>query len=97
MKVIEHEVTGKPQEMTLSFNPMVVWFDRHIEIKVEKGDTIKQIGQLIARYWGFPQKQAEGIAAYWFALGERRASKKKPGDWSAAELSQDPKRRYLRA
>lgn len=96
MKVVEHEGSTKPEEMTLSYSPMTVWFTRNLEIKIEKGDTVKQVGQVISRYWDLKEKPAEEIAAFWFAIGERRAAKKKLGDWSATELRVDPKRRYLR-
>jgi hypothetical protein len=96
VKVIEHEGSTKPEEMTLSYSPMVVWFTRTLELKVERGDTVKQIGQVIARYWDLKQGPAEEIAAFWFAIGERRAAKKKLGGWTDAELLATPSRRYLR-
>lgn len=95
MKIIEHEKSSKPEEMTLSFNPMIVWFTRNLEIHIEKGDTLKEVSRIIAKYWEFQKPEADGIAAYYFAIGERRATKKKPGNWTEAELSKDPKRRYL--
>lgn len=96
MKVIEHDKSTKPEEMTLSFDPMIVWFTRNLEIQIEKGDTLKEVSRVIAKYWEFQKPEADGIAAYYFAIGERRAAKKKLGDWTATELRVDPKRRYLR-
>jgi hypothetical protein len=96
MKIIEHEASGKPESMTLGFNPMVVWLNRRIELRIEKGDQLRLIVPVVLQHWNHLKPgDVASVVAFWFAVGERLAAKKKLGNWKAAELIVNAKRRYL--
>jgi hypothetical protein len=98
MQIREHEASGKPETMTLGFNPMVIWLNRRIELRIEKGDQLRSVALVVLQYWGqqLKPKDAASLVAFWFAVGERQATKKKLSDWKAAELIVNPKRCYLK-
>lgn len=95
MKIIEHPRTTKPEKMELKYSPMVVWIDAHTELHIEKGDTIETIAGVLKGSWGYDYEDCAKVAAFWFAVGERRSKKEGLGSWTKEELRQDPNRRYL--
>ena len=93
MKVIRHEKLMKPETMTLSASPVVIWLDRQTELHIEPGDTAAQIAHEVRRHWEISQIDALQLATYWFAIGTRVQSLL-GGGWRRIELTPDRNRRY---
>lgn len=94
MKLVRHERTPKPETMELRSNPMTVWLERSLELRIQSGDTVKKIGMVLEEHWGLATKEARQLAAFWFALGERRSGATKSGPWRKNELYAEPDRAY---
>jgi hypothetical protein len=97
MKLTTHDRIPKPTEMTLGAKPLRVLLTKHVELVIEKGDTIAYVAQAIASTWRhLDDKSARRLAAYYFAIGERRAGlRPNDSEWSDTELSTSLHRRYL--
>lgn len=93
MKTINHPGVPRPTTMTLQTNPMVVWLSKTRELRIKKGDTLKQVAQTITDAWG--QVDAFRIAAFWFAIGERQHRGRHVGNFTKHELRTDLRRQYL--
>lgn len=95
MKVIVSEKAGRPETMTLATSPMVVWFDRQTRIEIEEGDELYKVADAIENAWGLSYDEACGLAACWFAMGERQHYGRHDRTWTPEELKTTLKRRYL--
>lgn len=96
MKLIEHKNIVKPNAMTLQTLPLVVWLDKYTELHIMKGDSVLEIVCVVQKFWmDLANSDALQLVAFWFALGAR-VRRGTTGPWTKAELSPNPRRRYLR-
>lgn len=95
MKLTVYERMSRPETMTLDTEPMIVWFDRATELRIEKGDELYKIADAIENHWGLSYDDAVTLAACWFAMGERQHFGRHQGGWTSDELKTTLKRRYL--
>lgn len=93
MKLFKHEKNQKPEAMTLSAAPLVVWLDRVTELHIEPGDTAAQVAHEVRRHWVIEKTAALELATFWFAIGER-VRNSRGGGWKQVELKVDKNRRY---
>lgn len=81
----------------LRSNKMTVWLSKSACLTIEPGDSLQIVSRAAGEHWqGVSKSQARQLAAYLFALGERSCRNEHGLPWRKAELSVDPKRRYLR-
>lgn len=96
MKLIHHERSPKIAEMTLAANPMRIFVTKTVELRIEKGDRLRDVAEAVAPLLPKGVK-AGSLVALWYAMGERVAKKKLDDGWTPKELYTDPDRRYLSA
>lgn len=95
MKLLTEAPSRKTLRTTLKTSPFTIWMTRSTALVIEKGDRLDLIAKELRKHWTLAHDEARDLAAYYFALGERRALKKKPGPWKKDELDTRPLRRYL--
>lgn len=94
MKILHHDKAPKPETMSLSVKPMVIFLSKTAELRIEKGDKLRDVATAIAEY--MPKGVApEALVALWFAMGSRVARKLPDVGWTKSELSTAANRRYL--
>lgn len=96
MKLITHDRSPKPEKMELPHDPMIVWVDKLTELRIERGDTLRDVVETIRPF--YPHLKTQGLmelVAFWFALGERRALHDPSKPWTDREMRTDVKRKYL--
>lgn len=96
MKLERYTRTPKPTDMVIGFDPMIIWLDKHQQLVIRRGDQLNAIASVVRKAWRLEQTDAQELVAFWFALGERRASER-TGPWRPRELSTKASRRYLAA
>ena len=94
MKITVHEGRTKIPEVTMVADPMTVWLDARIEMTIRRGDKLRKVASRIAKLLDLPKKDARGLAAYYFALGERIGRRRLGDPWKSSERRVDPNRRY---
>lgn len=90
MKIIDHKKAPKPDSMTLETNPMTIWLTKTRELKIEKGDRLEDITDVVMKTWDVNVNRARRIVGFWFALGEAQSSQ----EFSKLSLSHASNRRY---
>lgn len=96
MRLIEHKTIVKPNAMTLQTVPLIIWLDKYTELHIMEGDSIREVAVEVGKFWGeLSPNDLYQLVAYWFALGAR-VRRQIDGPWKKAELSPNPRRRYLR-
>lgn len=71
-------------------DPLRVFLRPHVVLEIPRGALLRTVAAAIGRRLKLNARRAARLAAFYFALGERR-----PGaPWTAAERSTAPGRRY---
>lgn len=94
MNVTTHERRPPITEVHLKFDPLTVWLTPRVELVIEKGDTVRDIARVVAKYWSMSKKDARHIVAYWFTLGERAAGSRLGSPWKKRDKDASPDRVY---
>ena len=80
MKVLIYDKTPRLDAMRYSYDPFVVWLTRTVQLSIHKGDTVKGVGKILAKYLK-PLSDSEAVAHFYFDVGERAARNEHTKPW----------------
>lgn len=97
MKIIEYtRDRPKIQEVFIKYDPLIVWLDKYVELRIDKGDRLSEVVKAVRPYYPQLSKdQVVQLVAYWFAMGERARDGRLRDDWQEKEYRKRGGRRYL--
>lgn len=94
MKIIHHDRREKIRSVKLSWDPMIVWLGATVELRIEPGDTVKEVARGIRPYIPLDSPGRYRLVGYWFAMGRRIRRGTMSEEFTRKELSSKASRRY---
>lgn len=85
--------TPRVWDMKLKAKPMTVWLTRNAKVTIEPGDRLKVVAACIEGYLELGEEESAKLAAFYFEMGERAATKRFSDPWPD-DIDTSPRRLY---